>query len=73
MNVPRWAIVTVTLVLFTLVMGAWGAVVNAWTPTFGDWLASQIGEAGVWALLACVVIAGGVAAYRSRGDKLNGM
>lgn len=71
---PRWALVTLTLVLFLLAMTAWGWVVNASVPTIHAWLLEHIGRGGLWVTLIATIVGGFYCAYLSgKAGKPNGM
>ena len=61
---PRWALVALTLIAFTLAMTAWGWVVGASVPSVHAWLVEYVGRGGIWAFFICLWIAAGIAVYR---------
>lgn len=66
---PRWLYVLICLVLLTLVMSAWGWVVNASVPSVHAWLLDHIGHAGIWIFFAALWIWAGWTLYRGRKPK----
>ncbi|MCJ2134947.1 hypothetical protein MKK69_12885 [Methylobacterium sp. J-026] len=66
---PRWLEVTLTIALFTMLMGIASIVVNATVPTVHAWLIDHIGQAGFWAFFVALWITGGVLLYREKAGK----
>lgn len=52
---PRWLQVTISLVLFAIVMLALRVVLHAWVPSLLSVLEATVGMGGAWALLAAVL------------------
>lgn len=69
---PRWLEILLTLVLFTAGMAVIGAGLRATVPMFDDWLVSNVGQAGAWALLLLFWTACGVVAWRGHRPKGDG-
>ncbi len=63
---PRWLQITLSLVLFAIVMLALRAVLHAWVPTINTMITERVGEFGWWAIFLLVMAGAAFVGYWPR-------